>query len=87
MTCYGMTSILLPYSIQRTAILIQCNLISIDDYLLVLLPGYAMHLLDGNAEHEPCHHIILQGKYTVTMVTWTVREGGNVIIVCYVIDG
>ncbi|XP_031567235.1 protein pigeon-like isoform X3 [Actinia tenebrosa] len=34
---------------------------SLHNYLLVLLPGYALHLLNGNAEHEPCHHIILQG--------------------------
>ncbi|XP_032223008.2 gamma-secretase-activating protein isoform X1 [Nematostella vectensis] len=33
-----------------------------NDFLMVLLPGYALHLLNGNAEHEPCHHVILQDE-------------------------
>ncbi|CAH3115558.1 unnamed protein product [Porites lobata] len=34
---------------------------SLNDYLMVFLPGRFMHLLNCSPEREPCHHIILQG--------------------------
>lgn len=33
---------------------------SLDNYLMVFLPGRFMHLLNCGTEREPCHHIILQ---------------------------
>ena len=32
-----------------------------DDYVVVLLPGVALHLLNCSAEHAPVHHILLHG--------------------------
>ncbi|KAJ8301715.1 hypothetical protein KUTeg_020702 [Tegillarca granosa] len=32
------------------------------DYLMVLLPGYFVHLLNVSIEFEPCHHILLHDK-------------------------
>ncbi|XP_020618690.1 protein pigeon-like isoform X2 [Orbicella faveolata] len=34
---------------------------SLNDYLMVFLPGCFLHLLNCSTELEPCHHIILQG--------------------------
>jgi len=34
---------------------------SLNDYLMVFLPGHFLHLLNCSPEREPCHHIILQG--------------------------
>ncbi|XP_068719795.1 gamma-secretase-activating protein-like isoform X2 [Montipora capricornis] len=34
---------------------------SLNDYVMVFLPGHFMHLLNCNPERQPCHHIILQG--------------------------
>ncbi|XP_078370920.1 protein pigeon-like isoform X2 [Oculina patagonica] len=34
---------------------------SLNDYLMVYLPGHFLHLLNCSTELEPCHHIILQG--------------------------
>ncbi|XP_076095546.1 protein pigeon-like [Mytilus galloprovincialis] len=32
------------------------------DYLMVLLPGYFIHMLNVSIEFEPCHHILLHDK-------------------------
>ncbi|XP_074619481.1 gamma-secretase-activating protein-like isoform X2 [Acropora palmata] len=34
---------------------------SLNDYVMVFLPGHFMHLLNCSPERQPCHHIILQG--------------------------
>ena len=36
---------------------------------MVFLPGRVLHLLDCSAEHEPCHHIILQGEHDLPLVS------------------
>lgn len=33
----------------------------LDDYVIVLLSGVALHLLNCSAEHAPVHHILLHG--------------------------
>lgn len=41
------------------------NIFFIGDYLMVLLPGYFVHLLNVGIKFEPCQHILLHGKFNV----------------------
>ena len=44
---------------EEIAIKSQILFTMFGDYLLVLLPGHFLHLLDCGSEHEPVHHIFL----------------------------
>lgn len=44
---------------------LQDKYIFIGDYLMVLLPGYFVHLLNVGIEFEPCQHMLLHGKFNV----------------------
>ncbi|XP_046354825.2 uncharacterized protein LOC124134166 isoform X1 [Haliotis rufescens] len=41
----------------------------IGDYLMVLLPGYFVHLLNVGIEFEPCHHILLHNHARDRLMT------------------
>ncbi|XP_064605343.1 protein pigeon-like isoform X2 [Liolophura sinensis] len=49
----------IPWSVAKTA---RITFAWMNDYLMVLLPGYFVHVLDVNIEFEPCHHILLHRK-------------------------
>ena len=38
------------------------NILDTGDYLMVMLPGHFVHLLNVGIEFEPCQHILLHGK-------------------------
>lgn len=37
------------------------------DCIAVILPGYVFHLLDCDAEHPPCHHLILEAPESLNI--------------------
>ncbi|XP_070559067.1 gamma-secretase-activating protein-like isoform X2 [Ptychodera flava] len=49
----------IPKVPRHFATKMKLQFISLNDYLLVFVPGYVAHLLNVSSELEPCHHIVL----------------------------